>query len=89
MVERITGVAVIVMVISEIMGGVIGLRFMLEKEECLSHKVEHGATVRASFVVVKVHGWRQSMNSGADLVVSQILRSLYLHTTSMHNPFVI
>ncbi|KAL8131756.1 transmembrane emp24 domain-containing protein p24beta2-like [Apium graveolens] len=69
-VEQIAGVAVIVMVLSEIMGGVVGLRFMLEKEECLSHKADHGATVRASFVVVKVHGWRQSMNAGADLVVT-------------------
>lgn len=72
-VEQIAGVAVVVMVLSEIMGGVIGLRIMLEKEECLSHKAENGATVRASFVVVKVHGWRQSMNAGADLVVSKNL----------------
>ncbi|XP_017246257.1 transmembrane emp24 domain-containing protein p24beta2 [Daucus carota subsp. sativus] len=70
MVEQIAVVAVIVMVLSEIMGGVVGLRIMLEKQECLSHKAEHGATVRASFVVVKVHGWRQSMSSGADLVVT-------------------
>lgn len=64
-------IAVVVVLVTVLSGleGVFGIRFLLDREECLSHKVEYGATVRFSFVVIKVHGWRESMNVGVDLVV--------------------
>ncbi|XP_073123873.1 transmembrane emp24 domain-containing protein p24beta2-like [Henckelia pumila] len=50
------------------LGGAMGIRFILEREECFSHKVEYGETVRFSFVVLNPdRSWRYS--EGVDLVV--------------------
>ncbi|XP_073312204.1 transmembrane emp24 domain-containing protein p24beta2-like [Primulina huaijiensis] len=50
-------------------GCAMGIRFTLDREECLSHKVEYGDTVHFSFVVIKSRGsWRYS-DDGVDLVV--------------------
>lgn len=70
-------VGVLVTVLLSGLKGVYGIRFMLDKEECLSHKVEYGSNVRFSFVVIKVHGWRESMTTGVDLIVSNF--HYYLH----------
>ncbi|KAL8256513.1 hypothetical protein R6Q59_031580 [Mikania micrantha] len=35
-------------------GLVVGIRFVIDREECFSHKAEYGSTVRFSFVVIKV-----------------------------------
>ncbi|KAL6999106.1 hypothetical protein U1Q18_000272 [Sarracenia purpurea var. burkii] len=49
---------------------VFGIRFVIDREECFFHKVEHdGSTVHFSFVVIKSEGsWRYSPE-GIDLVV--------------------
>lgn len=67
-------IALVVVLVTVLSGleGVFGIRFLLDREECLSHKVEYGANVRFSFVVIKVHGWRETMNVGVDLVVSNL-----------------
>ncbi|XP_075477073.1 transmembrane emp24 domain-containing protein p24beta2-like [Primulina tabacum] len=49
--------------------GAMGVRFVIDREECLSHKVEYGDTVHFSFVVIKSDSsWRYS-EDGVDLVV--------------------
>lgn len=37
--------------------GVFGIRFIIDRRECLSHKAEYGATIRFSFVVINVEGY--------------------------------
>lgn len=51
--------------------GANGLRFVIDREECFSHKVEYeGDTVHFSFVVIKVDSAWHSENEGVvDLVV--------------------
>lgn len=68
MAQEIAVVGILVTILSGLKGA-FGIRFLLDREECLSHKVEYGANVRFSFVVIKVHGWRETMNVGVDLVV--------------------
>lgn len=52
--------------------GANGLRFVIDREECFSHKVEYeGDTVHFSFVVIKVDSAWHSENEGVvDLVVN-------------------
>lgn len=52
---------------------VVGIRFVIDREECFSHSVSYtGDTVHASFVVIKMDtSWHYS-NDGVDLVVSQL-----------------
>ncbi|KAI5674701.1 hypothetical protein M9H77_15065 [Catharanthus roseus] len=50
-------------------GGCFGIRFVIDREECLSHKVELGATVHFSFVVIKSEGAWHYTQDGVDLVV--------------------
>lgn len=54
---------------------VTGIRFVMDREECFSHKVEYdGDTVHVSFVVVKTDSAWHFTQDGVDLVVtSQIL----------------
>lgn len=50
-------------------GGAYGIRFVIDREECFSHKVELGETVHFSFVVIKSeNSWHYS-EEGVDLVV--------------------
>lgn len=49
--------------------GSLGIRFVIDREECLSHKVELGATVHFSFVVIKSEGSWHYNAEGIDLVV--------------------
>lgn len=49
--------------------GSLGIRFVIDREECLSHKVELGATVHFSFVVIKSEGSWHYTAEGIDLVV--------------------
>lgn len=49
--------------------GCLGIRFVIDREECLSHKVELGATVHFSFVVIKSEGSWHYTAEGVDLVV--------------------
>ncbi|KAL7175141.1 hypothetical protein ACSBR2_028861 [Camellia fascicularis] len=50
--------------------GVIGIRFVIDREECFSHNVEYdGDTIHLSFVVIKFEGSWHYAPDGADLVV--------------------
>lgn len=47
----------------------IGIRFVIDREECFSHSVPYeGDTVHVSFVVIKADTWHYG-NDGVDLVV--------------------
>ncbi|XP_022952151.1 transmembrane emp24 domain-containing protein p24beta2-like [Cucurbita moschata] len=49
---------------------VLGIRFVIDKEECFSHNVEFiRDTIYLSFVVVSVHTWRHHAHNGVDLLV--------------------
>ncbi|KAJ4754888.1 Transmembrane emp24 domain-containing protein [Rhynchospora pubera] len=52
------------------LGSALGIRFVIDREECFSHQVEYeGDTVHASFVVIKTDTpWHYS-DEGVDLVV--------------------
>lgn len=50
---------------------VVGIRFVIDREECFSHNVQYeGDTVHVSFVVIKSDSaWHYSQD-GVDLLVS-------------------
>ncbi|CAO2812910.1 unnamed protein product [Amaranthus hypochondriacus] len=54
-----------------LLGVANGLRFVIDREECFSHKVEYeGDTVHFSFVVIKADTpWHSENEGGVDLVV--------------------
>lgn len=53
---------------------VVGIRFVIDREECFSHKVEYeGDTIHFSFVVIKSEGSWHYAPDGVDLVVRFIL----------------
>lgn len=67
-----TLLATVVMMMILMMGninGVFGIRFVIDRNECFSHKAEYGSTVRFSFVVIKVEGAWHYNQDGVDLVV--------------------
>lgn len=51
------------------LGRCYGIRFVIDRDECISHKVEYGATVHYSFVVIKSEGSWHFDHEGIDLVV--------------------
>ncbi|CAI9088202.1 OLC1v1022467C1 [Oldenlandia corymbosa var. corymbosa] len=57
-----------VVLISSLKGS-LGIRIVIDREECLAHKVEYGATVHFSFVVIKTEGAWNFNTEGVDLVV--------------------
>ncbi|KAJ0593227.1 putative GOLD domain-containing protein [Helianthus annuus] len=59
------GVVVCSMLFQEIMG----IRFVIDREECLSHNVEYeGDTVHVSFVVIKAETMWHFAEDGVDLL---------------------
>ena len=53
---------------------VLGIRFVIDKEECFSHNVEFiRDTIYLSFVVVSVHTWRHHAHNGVDLLVTTFI----------------
>ncbi|KAI7981275.1 Transmembrane emp24 domain-containing protein p24beta2 [Camellia lanceoleosa] len=49
--------------------GVIGIKFVIDREECFSHNVEYdGDTIHLSFVVIKSEGSWHYAPDGVDLV---------------------
>ncbi|XP_073155304.1 transmembrane emp24 domain-containing protein p24beta2-like isoform X2 [Henckelia pumila] len=62
-------VAVAVVVVLASLKGSMGIRFVIDREECISHKVEYGNTVHFSFVVIKSEGSWHYSEDGVDLVV--------------------
>ena len=63
------GMCVIIMV--KLLKGVNGLRFVIDREECFSHKVQYeGDTVHYSYVVIKADStWHADNDNAVDLVV--------------------
>ncbi|CAA0815396.1 Transmembrane emp24 domain-containing protein p24beta2 [Striga hermonthica] len=60
---------VAVLVILYSFKGAFGIRFVIDREECFSHKVDYGHTVHFSFVVIKSEGSWHYSEDGVDLVV--------------------
>ncbi|KAM7498464.1 hypothetical protein LguiA_022878 [Lonicera macranthoides] len=53
-----------------IVRGALGIRFVIDREECLSHNVEYeGDTVHVSFVVIKADAPWHYGDDGVDLVI--------------------
>ncbi|KAG9159961.1 hypothetical protein Leryth_005708 [Lithospermum erythrorhizon] len=52
-----------------ILRGVFSITFVMDKEECFSLKIENGATVHYSFVVIGDADYWEKNDSGVDLVV--------------------
>ncbi|CAA2978868.1 transmembrane emp24 domain-containing p24beta2-like [Olea europaea subsp. europaea] len=66
---RLLIAAVAAVAIMASIGGAFGIRFVIDREECFSHKVEYGDTVHFSFVVIKSEGSWHYNEDGVDLVV--------------------
>lgn len=64
------GVTISILVVGLSMKGAFGIRFVIEKEECFSHKVEMGETVHYSFVVIRSEGQWHDSEDGVDFVVT-------------------
>ncbi|KAE8693561.1 Transmembrane emp24 domain-containing protein p24beta2 [Hibiscus syriacus] len=62
-------VAVILLALSCGLNAVCGIRFTIDREECLSHDIKYeGDTIHASFVVIKADSGWHSSHEGVDLV---------------------
>lgn len=75
---RLPIAAVALLIILGSFGGAFGIRFVIDREECFSHKVEYGNTVHFSFVVIKSEGSWHYSEDGVDLVVNLFFSSLIL-----------
>ncbi|CAA2999244.1 transmembrane emp24 domain-containing p24beta2 [Olea europaea subsp. europaea] len=63
-------VILVMMVLSICMKGAFGIRFVIDREECLSHDVQYeGDTVHLSFVVIKADGSWHYGDEGVDLLI--------------------
>ncbi|GMI85205.1 p24 subfamily beta 2 [Hibiscus trionum] len=63
-------IAVILLALLCSLSAVFGIRFTIDREECLSHDVKYeGDTIHASFVVIKADSGWHSSHEGVDLVV--------------------
>ncbi|XP_006346126.1 cellulose synthase-like protein E1 [Solanum tuberosum] len=62
-------ILVTILVVAWRSGGVYGIRFVIDREECFSHKVQMGESVHFSFVVIKSEGSWHYSEEGVDLVV--------------------
>lgn len=61
----------ILLIFLHFLQGIYGIRFVIDKEECLSHNVHlEGDTIHLSFVVIKADTpWHSSNEGGVDLMV--------------------
>lgn len=67
----------IAVVILSSLNAVLGIRFVIDIDECFSHNVQYeGDTVHVSFVVIKVDTAWQYTQEGVDLVVSPLYVSV-------------
>lgn len=74
-------VAIVVVILLCSLNTVLGIRFMIDREECFSHNVQYeGDTVHASFVVISTDSSLHYTQEGLDLVVSTV--------KSIYEPFV-
>jgi hypothetical protein len=63
-------VVLILAILSSLQAGVLGIRFVIDREECFSHNVEYATdTIHSSFVVIKSEGSWHYSPEGVDLVV--------------------
>lgn len=63
-------IIMVVVVSYFVMTDVVGIRFVIDREECLSHNIEYeGDTVHVSFVVIKAESPWHFSEDGVDLVV--------------------
>ncbi|KAI5660634.1 hypothetical protein M9H77_19957 [Catharanthus roseus] len=68
--SKMMRMALFFMALSLMLQGAFGIRFVIDKEECLSHNVEYeGDTVHVSFVVVKADAPWHYGDDGVDLVI--------------------
>ncbi|KAF3445276.1 hypothetical protein FNV43_RR14971 [Rhamnella rubrinervis] len=66
----VTAMVVGLLVIASQMQGSIGIRFVIDREECFSHEVQYeGDTLHASFVVIKADTPWSYGDEGVDLVI--------------------
>ena len=79
---RLPVAAVALMVMLGSFGGAFGIRFVIDREECFSHKVEYGNTVHFSFVVIKSENTWHYSEDGVDLVVN-FLFNLWFYESSV------
>lgn len=62
--------AVVLLALLSTMRVVLGIRFVIDREECFSNNVQYeGDTVHLSFVVIKIEGAWHYSEDGVDLVV--------------------
>ncbi|KAL2474460.1 Transmembrane emp24 domain-containing protein p24 beta 2 [Abeliophyllum distichum] len=60
----------VMMLLSICLKGAYGIRFVIDREECLSHNVQYeGDTVQLSFVVIKADGPWHYGDEGVDLLI--------------------
>ncbi|XP_023752140.1 transmembrane emp24 domain-containing protein p24beta2 [Lactuca sativa] len=67
----------------------VGIRFVIDREECLSHNVEYeGDTVHVSFVVIKAESTWHFAEEGVDLVIKgpggEEVHSMYDRTSEKY-----
>ncbi|XP_024967728.1 transmembrane emp24 domain-containing protein p24beta2-like [Cynara cardunculus var. scolymus] len=84
-----TILTVIVVVSSMLITHVVGIRFVIDREECLSHNVEHdGDTVHFSFVVIKAETAWHFSEDGVDLVIKgpskEVVYAVHDKTSEKH-----
>lgn len=67
----VIGIGIVVMLLLSDLQGVVGIRFVMDREDCFSHDVQYeGDTVHVSFVVIKADASWHYAEDGVDLVVS-------------------
>ncbi|RWW08127.1 hypothetical protein GW17_00028457 [Ensete ventricosum] len=65
----------------------IGIRFVIDREECFSHSVPYeGDTVHVSFVVIKAETPWHYGDEGIDLVVSFVLLWIFMLNSYVKDP---
>ena len=70
----VIGIGMVVMVLLSDLQVAVGIRFVMDREECFSHDVQYdGDTVHISFVVIKADAPWHFTHDGVDLVVSLFL----------------
>ncbi|KAK9284625.1 hypothetical protein L1049_023801 [Liquidambar formosana] len=61
---------IVTMVLLSITRAAVGIRFVIDREECFSHNVQYeGDTLHVSFVVIKAEGLWHYGDDGVDLVI--------------------
>lgn len=75
----VTAMVVGLLVMVSQMQGSIGIRFVIDREECFSHDVQYeGDTLHASFVVIKADTPWSYGDEGVDLVVCSFISFNFL-----------